>query len=158
MGQIEISGKTVLFDDADADLVATGVWFVLPKPPYTTYVRGYVRGTSSDRSYIYLHRMLLGFPKGKQVDHINGNGLDNRRANLRVCSATQNAANRQPNISKSSPKGIHFEAWSKRWRAQISKDGIQYKLGRFDTMEDASRAYAKKAKELYGEFAHITSS
>jgi len=90
----------------------------------------------------------------EQVDHINGNGLDNRRENLRVANKMQNQYNsaRQHN-NRLGLKGVHKNG--RRYRAQIRADGVKHNLGYFDTAEEAHAAYCEAAKRLHGEFARF---
>ena len=86
---------------------------------------------------------------GKQVDHINGNKLDNRKENLRVCSNSENQINRPaPKNSSTGYKGVCYHKRDKRFRAQITFGGITYRLGTFKTAIEGAIAYNKKAKEL----------
>ena len=100
----------------------------------------------------YLHRHLL--PGFKQVDHINGDRLDNRVENLRGCNNEENNRNKGPNKkNKSGYKGVHFNKSTGKWIAQIT---VNYKckhLGSFNTAEEATLAYNKAAREFHGEFA-----
>ena len=90
---------------------------------------------------------------GVSVDHRNGDGLDNRRSNLRPCSHSQNMCSQKKNITnKSGFKGVNFCKQQKRWRADITSQGKRYNLGRYDTKEEAKKAYDKKAKKLFGSF------
>lgn len=92
------------------------------------------------------------------VDHINGNGLDNRRCNLRVCSHGENMRNRTMNRNnRSGYKGVYFDPDKngRPWRAQIRANGRKHSLGRFDTAEQAYEAYQKAAERLHGEFARV---
>ena len=105
-----------------------------------------------------MHRVILGATKGDQVDHINGNKLDNRRCNLRLCSGSQNQMNRRAIGGVSKFKGV---VWQKRsgaggfWRASITKDGVTKYLGSFSTDLEAAAAYNSAAQELYGAFAAV---
>lgn len=103
---------------------------------------------------IRLSRMLMG-PKGAEVvDHINGDPLDNRRANLRLCSHAENMKNRKPNRNATNQfKGV--ESVSGKWRAVIKADGKRYHTGRFATQMEAARAYDDLARTLHGEFARL---
>lgn len=105
---------------------------------------------------IYMHREILGLycGDGKETDHINHCGLDNREKNIRVCTHQQNAYNRKiPSTNKSGYKGICWNKQSKKWQAQIGNNGIQLYLGCFNKKKDAIRARRRKALELFGEFA-----
>lgn len=103
---------------------------------------------------LLLHRLLV--PDAPQVDHINGNGLDNRRANLRACTNAENQRNRGRSANnKSGYKGVRWHAASRRWRAQIVSDGQQRTLGHFYSPEAAARAYDRAARQLHGEFARL---
>lgn len=87
------------------------------------------------------------------VDHANGDPLDNRRSNLRICTAYENNKNRKRN-SKSSTKykGVNIHKYG-RYKATIKCDKVEYFLGTFDAQEDAAYAYNEAAKRLHGEFA-----
>ena len=95
-------------------------------------------------------RLIMYAPEGMDVDHKNGDPLDNRRKNLRVCTHRQNCQGRRPNKNcLSKYKGV---SWFKgKWTAMIN----QKYLGRFDNEINAAKAYDEKAKELYGEYAYI---
>lgn len=104
---------------------------------------------------VYMHRMIMGAEKGKgEVDHINGNRLDNRKENLRFVGREQNLQN------KPKKKGCHsqYVGVSKkegRWIAYIGFQGKLQHLGYFDKEVEAASAYNEKAKELYGEHASL---
>lgn len=100
----------------------------------------------------YLHRMIMSAPKGLTVDHINGDRLDNRRCNLRLCSNRDNNLNKK---GRGRYKGVYFNKVAKKWTAQIGLNShIQY-LGLFDTPEEAAIQYNKFAQELHGEYAYL---
>lgn len=106
---------------------------------------------------ISMHRMIMGNPVGMQVDHINHNGLDNRKANLRVCSTSQNKMNtHKTKQNKYGFKGVALIGGHNRtkpYRAQLRFGPKHYSLGAYSTPEEAARAYDKKAMELFGEYA-----
>lgn len=105
---------------------------------------------------IHLHRFIMNAPKGFEVDHKNGNTLDNRRSNLRIATIRQNRRNRVKKFESKSPyKGVSFVESGKKYLALVTKNGVKYFCGRFLTAEDAARAYDRKAKELFGEFARL---
>jgi hypothetical protein len=103
-----------------------------------------------------MHRQITSAPPGLVVDHINHNGLDNRKDNLRLCTRAQNALNQRPRKGTSSRyKGVYWHERDKRFYAQISHKGRRYHLGSYKSEIQAAKAYDKKAKELFGEFAHL---
>lgn len=102
-----------------------------------------------------LHRVIMSAPPGLVVDHINGDRLDNRRENMRVCTIAQNCRNSRGRANRIEPyKGISRLS-SGRWKATVFCDGTGYYLGVYDTPEEAGRAYDRKATELFGEFAGL---
>ena len=109
-----------------------------------------------NRKQILLHRFIMSTPKGLHTDHINGNKLDNRKCNLRICTPSQNQMNSRKNITKSSKyKGV---SWFKRdscWRAYISTKGKQFHLGYFKSEKNAAKAYNKKARKLFGIYSFL---
>lgn len=105
---------------------------------------------------VLLHRLLIGTPIGKVTDHINGNKLDNRKANLRICTQSQNRANSKRSATNTSGyKGVCFDKRLKKFRAYIRKDGIMHNLGLFQTAKEAHAEYAKKSVELFGEYSRL---
>lgn len=98
----------------------------------------------------YLSREIMGNPKGKVVDHINGDTLDNRKVNLRICDHKDNLRNQKKSKNnKSGYKGV-YKARNK-WRAEIKDENI----GTYNTKEEAALAYNQKAKKIFGEFARL---
>lgn len=119
--------------------------------------RGYTSIWINGEQY-YAHRMAWAICNGAwpscDIDHINEDKSDNRICNLRIASRSQNMFNRGKNKNNTSGfKGVSFCKDTGRWMAQMSIYGKSLKIGRFDTKEEASRAYFEKAKELRGEFA-----
>lgn len=104
-----------------------------------------------------MHRRILGIEDGAiKVDHRNGNGLDNRRTNLRASTRSQNLGNRKKNRNGSSKfKGIHWNKKLKKWRATIRVNGEQFSLGCYAQEIDAALAYDRAAREKWGEFARV---
>lgn len=103
-----------------------------------------------------LHRMILNAPSGMQVDHINGDTFDNRRANLRVCTISQNQLNRRKSSGKSSIyKGVSWRKNIGKWEAYITIDGIQKNLGCYIEEIEAARAYDTAATKHFGVFANL---
>lgn len=104
---------------------------------------------------IRLHRAILSPPKEKIIDHIDHNGLNNKRSNLRICTVTQNAANRRKGKGSSIFKGVYWYKRHQMWQARIRHKGKALHLGYFNDEPEAAKAYDKAAKEFWGEFAKL---
>lgn len=108
---------------------------------------------------ISLHRFIMNPKKDMEVDHINGNGLDNRRINLRICTRSQNGKNRQ--LSKSNTSGYHGVTFTrdckrtKPWLVNIRANGKIKYIGRYKDKKEAAFAYNEAAKKYHGEFATL---
>jgi len=101
-----------------------------------------------------MHRLILNAPPDLKVDHINGNGLDNRKENLRLATTPQNVRNARLSLRNSSGfKGVKRKR--QKWQASIVFNGKTIRLGVFDAREDAARAYDIAALLLHGEFARV---
>jgi hypothetical protein len=134
---VNVRGGIVIVD-ADVVLRAKRRWRV--------HSDGYVRDANS----IALHREITSAPAGMVVDHINGDPLDNRRENLRVCEHRQNLWNGKPHRDGSSQyRGVSWSRHRKKWRAQIQGKT----LGHFDTETEAALAYNAAAADRFGQFA-----
>ena len=117
------------------------------------------REISIDGTQYYAHRLAVLYMTGRwptdQVDHRNGDSLDNRWCNLRNASCAQNQHNqKRQRINTSGFKGVSFDKRYNRWRSQIRANGKRYWLGSFKTAEAAHAAYSAKSNELHGEFAN----
>ena len=160
MGAIQITlsgydgGYKATVDEFDAERVLRVNWRAAR---HRNTVYACRRGLGdSEPGTVYLHRFVLDAPRGLSVDHINGMGLDNRRANLRLATQSQNSANSvRHRDGRSRFKGIYFDRDTGRWRAEIAFAGRKLRLGRFARDTDAALAYDAKARELFGEFAAV---
>lgn len=119
------------------------------------YVQAHDRVNNEPRikKRVWLHRLILAAPKGVTVDHINGDPLDNRRCNLRLCSTQQNSWNQKARDGTSSLKGVHYDRRRKKWKTEIKMGGKRHHIGRFDSEIEAAQAYEQMSRKLYGEFA-----
>lgn len=107
---------------------------------------------SAAHPQVLMHRFIVDCPTGFVVDHINGDGLDNRRSNLRVCSQRDNSRNRG---AVNGYCGVSWKADIGRWRARIMVERREISLGAFDTPEQAAEAYNRAAIEHFGQFAKL---
>ena len=143
-------GKFAIVDAADFELVNRYKWHA------NKGGRTYYATSQEKRRAISMHRLILNAPAGLFVDHINHNGTDNRRANLRFCTWAENCRNSLPRQGESSRyKGVHWCKRRKKFFATITFNRKKRGLGYFDCEIDAAKAYDKKAKELFGEFAYL---
>lgn len=105
---------------------------------------------------IGMHRQIMKPPKDLVVDHINGDKLDNRKENLRVCTQRENSLNKIIGKDNTSGyKGVSYAKRDNKWQVHIKKDGKSYYCGAFDGVEEAARAYDYYADKHYGEFARL---
>ena len=103
-----------------------------------------------------MHRVILQVPKGILTDHVNGDGLDNRRNSIRVCTAKQNNHNRRIASNNTSGfKGVSWNFAKKKWVSKITANGEGFYLGHFTCLVKAAKAYDIAAKEKFGKFAYL---
>jgi hypothetical protein len=141
-------GMTMLLDECDNELLQ-GHKVQAVKCKNKFYASMYLNGKS-----IQIHRLLMNASKGVQVDHINGNPLDNRRNNLRLCTNYQNAWNvGKTKRNKSGFKGVSWQSRDKRWRAQICVNKKYISLGFYGTPEEAHKAYVQGSLKYHGDFS-----
>lgn len=157
--QIDLTqGKVALIDEADWDLVRGYRWYAY-KSRNTFYAKTNVRSNRGGRRQrqILMHRLLIGLTDPKvQVDHRDGDGLNNRRENLRACTHAENRRNTGAYANnKSGFKGVHWREDCGKWRAEIGVNGKLKHLGHYDSPIDAYAAYCAAAKELHGEFTNV---
>jgi hypothetical protein len=152
-GYIELSqGKYALVDADMMDIAMAYAWHYAQGKGYewaqaTTRVDG-------KKTTLKLHHLVMGVPlEGYCVDHINGNPLDNRRSNLRLCTFNQNRQSQHKVRGAVQYRGVH--KCGRRYRAVVTHEGRKQHLGFFDTPEEAAHAYNLKALELRGEFASL---
>jgi hypothetical protein len=177
----ELSNKVAIIDEEDYDLVMEAV---KPRSRWTLkYSKNglnvYAIHSASKNNHIGMHRLIMGTPKGMHTDHIDGNGLDNRKENMRICTPQQNHQNRRLRSDSSTGfKGvqytpirkskytskktgittIHESVLKKPYSAYIGdpeRTSRHIRLGYYATAEEAARARDTKAKELHGEFAYL---
>ncbi len=147
--------KVALVDDEDFSKVAKYRWHAL-KSPKTWYATANIPG-SNPRKKISMHRLILGLANPKDItDHKDHNGLNNQKANLRICTNAENRRNILKDITtkRSIYKGVSYGSRN-RIRATIRHNKIKHHLGYFKTEEAAALAYNEAAKYYFKDFAHL---
>lgn len=166
--EVELTqGQVALVDDEDYEWLSQWKWYVIKKTVkgkfYGFYAARTVRFLKSNgklvKRTIFMHREILETPDGFLTDHIDHNGLNNQRVNLRIALPFQNQGNRLGNrLSKSQYKGVSWHKEKHKWQSKI-KTKVKIKhLGYFESEIDAALAYDKAAKEVFGEFAYLNFS
>lgn len=155
MKEIKLSqGKAALVDDEDFEYLNQWQWYA-HNHKHTFYARRHQLKIEGDKKIIYLHRFIMNATDKSEIDHIDHNGLNCQKSNLRFCTRSKNQMNRSLSPNHSSKyKGVTWFKRDNKWRAYI-KIGRQIHLGYFDNEIDAAKEYDKKAIELFGEFANI---
>lgn len=151
------SGLIAICDWQDYELVKNYNW-LLKSGRTTNYAIATHTLADGQQKKVMMHNLILPPPAGLVVDHIDGNGLNNRRSNLRLATVQQNAFNAPAKrcVGKVSKyKGVHFEKSSKKFKATIKIDGKVKTLGRFDTEVAAALAYNVAAMESFESFARL---
>lgn len=148
--------RIALVDDEDYESVSRFKWTLLPKG-YASCIM--FMGNLNHKRVLCtmkLHRLIMRPPDSMEIDHINHNGLDCRRSNMRICTHQQNQYNQISRYGASQYKGVIRERRPhKCWRARIKHNNKLISLGFFYNETEAAIAYNQKAKELFGEFANL---
>lgn len=152
MKALPLTGGLVAWvDDADYERCARWKW-TLDKNGYVVRKAG---GRKNPRK-VMLHRFIVNAPQGYDVDHADHDLLNNTRANLRVCTRSQNSMNRGPKPgSLSRFKGVSLDRRNNAWVARITVRGRRYELGRHQSEVAAALAYDQAAYHHFGEFAYL---
>lgn len=148
-------GEFALVDDEDYEWLKQFRWYP-KKLGHTIYAARTVRD-SGGWTTIWMHRQILGLVKhdGIRVDHHDGNGLHNCRANLRLCNQQENLRNQRARLNSSSVyKGVRWRKDSNKWQALITDSGRQICLGCYIEEFTAAKVYDRAARRLFGEFAN----
>ena len=145
-------GKYVaLVDDEDFERVNKLNWHA-NKSDNKFYARTNIR-VNGKRTCMKMHKFIID---GIEIDHVDSNGLNNQKHNLRSCTHHQNMMNKSPHINCTSKyKGVSWKVKINKWQCQISINGNVIYLGVYTNEIDAAKEYDKKAKELFGEFAYL---
>jgi hypothetical protein len=141
-------GAVALVDDADLSLVAGYRWHIQQTSPDHRYAKT----SLSERRTVLMHRLILSAPRGKCVDHIDGNGLNNQRTNLRLCTTAENLRNRVRTRSLSGYRGVAWDHIHEKWQAHFTLNRKAVTLGNFKDPADAARCWDEAARKHYGAF------
>lgn len=149
-------GKVALVDDDDYQSLSQHRWHTT-SAGYAARTAYYGKGV---RAYIPMHRQVLGFPSAYHIDHADGNPLNNCRANLRACTASENQGNRRQSAVKhgrrpSVFKGVWFNAKAGKWQAGMTFRGQKVHIGVFADEIAAALAYDRAAQQAHGAFARL---
>ncbi len=157
--------KVAVIDDCDWDLVGPYSWIWESSKMKSGYAiaqvnvgrKGAKRGVRRKRTKILLHNLIGTAMRlaGPEIDHIDGNGLNNSRSNLRSATRSQQCQNRSKIQIPSSSKFKGVQSWKGRWRARITLHGVSTFLGYFDSEEKAAIAYNAAAVKAFGDFAKL---
>lgn len=143
-------GKFAIVDAEDFEWLSQLGWYYnngyAVRVPYIDGIRG---------KTTYMHREIMGTPKGRDTDHINSDSLDNRRSNLRIVTTSQNMMNQRKTRGTSKYKGVCWYRAGNKWMAYINLNGKRKYLGFFHTEDDAANAYNLAAMALHGEYARL---
>jgi len=138
--------KVALVSDIDFPMLCQSIWHA------SEVKKGLFYAKSSKG--IFMHRLVINAPKGVMVDHVNGDGLDNQRENLRLCTNAENLRNRKLHKNSTSGyKGVF--PFRDKYIVQIQFDGQRFYLGIYSDPIEAAKVYDKKAIELFGDFANL---
>lgn len=145
------NNQHAIIDDNDFSIVSAYKWYT-EKPRHTFYAITNINGV-----IIRMHRLILGLHNTNKIcDHADGNGLNNTRANIRICTYSQNTANQNRRKDNTTGfKGVSFRKDTNKFSAKITSNGKHIRLGCFETASEAYEAYCAAAKIFHGEFARF---
>lgn len=152
------NGVVVKVSDVDFDAVQRYHWrarTVYGKNSNHTYAVSHRKIGKGRWVDVAMHRLIMNAPEGSLVDHINGDGLDNRRENLRLATQSENLRNRRKYKGSSKYLGVGWNKWRGVWVATVGYENRVLNLGTFKTEEEAARFRDDVASKLHGEFASL---
>jgi hypothetical protein len=140
----------VMVDDKDFDYLNQFYWQADKDNAVATHKNG-------ERQRTLIHRLILNAPSHLEVDHIDGNRLNNQRSNLRLCNSSENKCNRGPRKdNKSGYKGVSWHKQNQKWTVRLQIPSGRYlSLGCYHDIKEAATAYNEAAKKYHGEFAFL---
>jgi hypothetical protein len=145
-------GIVTIVDDDDYQYLNQFKWYLLKS--HSNYYA--IRTKRPENKLIQLHRIVIKAKQGEIVDHINGNKLDNRKCNLRICTKSQNCQNRKiSKLNKSGFNGVSWNVNNRKWVAQIAFNNKKMHLGFFNDLTEAAKSFNAAALKYHGEFANL---
>lgn len=149
--------KYALVDDEDFDYLNQWKWHCAKGDKYVAR-REYFVGGKGKSKIVYMHRLIMNTPEGMETDHINRNGLDNRRENLRICTGAENRFNHKLiSTNKTGYHGVYWDKLKGKWGVGISIKGKHKGLGYYENIKKAALAYNEAAILYRGKFANLNS-
>jgi len=145
-------GKYAIVDTDDYQRLSKHKWYACGDGPWTNYA---ARSVKKGRKWhsLQMHRDIIQVPRGMVIDHINHNGLDNRKANLRAATVAQNGWNSRNRKSRSKYRGVWWHKQLQKWRVGIWFNGNRKHIGYFEDVQEAAKAYDRAAHKYHGQFA-----
>jgi hypothetical protein len=149
-------GKVAIVDDEDYEWLTRYKWYVAVRKGNPDYAIRHI-WRNGKRTTTTMHQEILKPPIGMVCDHINRNGLDNRRCNIRICTQGNNCMNQNAERPRSTScyKGVSLRSDGKTWRSRLKTKNKIYNIGTFNSEIDAAMAYNEVAKKMFGEFARL---
>lgn len=152
-------GIDVIVDADDFNMLNTYTWWLCKTKTKRAVKTQLSAQTTVKGKTVKMHRLIMQAPLGVDVDHINGNPLDNRKANLRICSRSENLMNAgkytRRNKCSSKYKGVSWHKATKKWEAGLQVNGKRKWLGLFLEEQSAAVAYNLAALKYFGQFANL---
>lgn len=148
--------KTAIVDDEDFKVISKFKWRYHLSGGYAS--RNFLSEEGKQKT-ILMHRFIIGARPKEIVDHKNGNGLDNRKSNLRICTHAQNIQNQKLHANNTSgAKGVDWLPKKKRWRSRIQANKRGYVIGTYRTLDEAVAAYDAASRAIHGVFGRQNSN
>lgn len=146
------NGYTFTIDDEDYEKIKGHCWYGYTYPRGTSYIQTRIV-VEGKVKILGIHRLIMNAVNGTQIDHVNCDGLDNRKSNLRFCTNAENTRNRKKQTGSSEYKGVSWHKAARKWSAQITVNYKKIHLGLFITEKAAASAYDQACLEHFREFA-----
>jgi hypothetical protein len=146
-------GKIAMVDDEDFEWLSESSWHYSKSNKEDRY--GYAKRPGTGKTALdRMHRVIMKARDGVDVDHVDGNGINNQKSNLRICTKHQNRFNTKiPSANTSGFKGVGFHKKARKWRARVKLNGKENHIGLFVDKIEAAKAYDELATKLFGKFA-----